>query len=159
MRNWSETDLWRPCYSVGDVFMEYIRTCNSHTTISDVCVYLNIIDAQVHPFMAKMFQAYYYIYHQNNAHCHTGRIVGEWFEEHFSDFQVMFWLPNSPDTNPVEHLCSHASTLQCAEVAGPVNEHLIRDTSNYPYKLYRVDTRSGVKGFEDERWSYVILNR
>lgn len=28
----------------------------------------------------------------------------EWFEEHFGDFQAMFWPPTSSDIDPIEQL-------------------------------------------------------
>ncbi|GBL74526.1 hypothetical protein AVEN_235454-1 [Araneus ventricosus] len=31
-------------------------------------------------------------------------IVLEWFEEHTDEFHLMFWPPNLPDLNPMEHI-------------------------------------------------------
>ena len=51
--------------------------------------YVNIVANQVHPFMTTVFTAGDGVYQQDNAPCHKGRNVLEWFEEHSSDFQVM----------------------------------------------------------------------
>ena len=66
--------------------------------------YLNIVADQVHPFMATVFPDGSGLFQQDNAPCHTAKIVQEWFEEHDKEFKVLTWPPNSPDLNPIEHL-------------------------------------------------------
>ena len=88
---------------------------------------MNIVADQVHPFMTTVFLAGDGVYQQDNAPCHKGRIVREWFEEHSSDFQVMSWLPNSPDINPIEHLWSHLENQIRAATLPPRNVRELQD--------------------------------
>ncbi|KAF7651016.1 hypothetical protein LDENG_00117370 [Lucifuga dentata] len=41
---------------------------------------------------------------QDNAPCHTAKIVQEWFEEHDKEVKVLTCPSNSPDLSPIEHL-------------------------------------------------------
>ncbi|GFX57171.1 DDE_3 domain-containing protein [Trichonephila clavipes] len=66
--------------------------------------YVDFIVGQVHLFMVTAFPVAYGVYQQNSALCHKGRILRKWFEEHSSEFHIMFWLPNSSDMNPIEIL-------------------------------------------------------
>ncbi|MCI4388645.1 hypothetical protein PGIGA_G00088540 [Pangasianodon gigas] len=76
----------------------HVDSILTHTT------YLNIVADQVHPFMAMLFPNGSDLFQQDNAPCHTVKIVQEWFKEHDKKFKVMTWPPNSPDLNPIEHL-------------------------------------------------------
>ncbi|GBM96953.1 hypothetical protein AVEN_69321-1, partial [Araneus ventricosus] len=58
----------------------------------------------MYPYMAFVFPTGNGIFQQDNASCHKARIVLEWFEEHTDEFHLMFWPPNSPDLNPMEHI-------------------------------------------------------
>lgn len=89
--------------------------------------YLNMVADQVHPFMATVFPAGDGVYQQDNAPCHKGRIVMDWFEEHSSDFQVMSWPPNSPDMNPIEHLWSYLENQIRAATLPPRNVRELQD--------------------------------
>ncbi|GBM33762.1 hypothetical protein AVEN_47057-1 [Araneus ventricosus] len=66
--------------------------------------YLHIIADQLHSYMAFIFPNGNGIFQQDNAPCHKARIVLEWFEEQTDEFHLMFWPPNSPDLNPMEHI-------------------------------------------------------
>ena len=66
---------------------------------------LSIVADQVHPFMAMVIPDGRGLFQQDNAPCHTALIVREWFEEHDEVSTVLPWHPNSPDLNPIEHLC------------------------------------------------------
>ncbi|GBN22348.1 hypothetical protein AVEN_145726-1 [Araneus ventricosus] len=93
----SYTGWWWRYYALGDVLMGGSGTRNCGRTDQESCELLNIIVDQLHPCMVFVFQ-------QDNASCHKARIVLEWFEEHTDEFHLMFWPPNSPDLNPIEHI-------------------------------------------------------
>ena len=59
--------------------------------------YLSNVADNVHSFMdgCGLFQ-------QDNALCQKAKMVQEWFEEHNNNFEVLNWLPNPPDLNPIE---------------------------------------------------------
>ncbi|GFU55377.1 transposase domain containing protein [Trichonephila clavipes] len=63
--------------------------------------YLNIIADQLNPYMASVFPDGNGMFQQDNAPCHKAKIVLEWFQEHDAEFQLMSWLPNSPDFNQI----------------------------------------------------------
>ena len=44
------------------------------------------------------------LFQQDNVPCHKAQIVWEWFEEHYKQFKVLPWPPNSPHLNPIKHL-------------------------------------------------------
>ncbi|GBN26380.1 hypothetical protein AVEN_94260-1 [Araneus ventricosus] len=85
--------------------------------------YLNIIADQLHPYMAFVFPTGNEIFQQGNAPCHKVRIVLEWFEKHTDEFHLMSWPPNSPDLNPMEHICDvlerqlRAQTPPCPNIS------------------------------------------
>ncbi|GFU88927.1 transposase domain containing protein [Trichonephila clavipes] len=66
--------------------------------------YLNIIADQLHPYMASVFPAGNGMFQQYNAPYHKATIVLEWFQEQDAEFQLMFWPPNSPVLNLIEHI-------------------------------------------------------
>ena len=65
---------------------------------------LKIIVDQLHPYISSNFLIGNGMTQQDNALCHKARTVFEWFQEHDAEFQLMPWLPNSPDLNPMEHI-------------------------------------------------------
>lgn len=70
-------------------------TCNT---------YVDILADQVHPFMEAVFPDGSGLFQQDNAPCHTAKMVQEWLQEHDDMFTVLAWPRNSPDLNPIERL-------------------------------------------------------
>lgn len=65
----------------------------THTT------YVSTVADHVHPFMETMFPDGCDLLQQDNVASHRVKMVQERFEEHNNK------PPNSPDLNPIEHLC------------------------------------------------------
>ncbi|GFU72666.1 transposable element Tcb1 transposase [Trichonephila clavipes] len=61
------------------------------------------------------------IFQQDNARCHTAASVRAGFEEHQDEFTVLPWPENSPDLNPIEHLCDHLDRVVRAMDPQPRN--------------------------------------
>ena len=79
------TSRWRECDALVNVLLGnpgFLKaSINVDVNLTRV-TYLNIVADQAHPFMAMLFPDGSGLFQQDNAPCHTARIVREWFEEH-----------------------------------------------------------------------------
>ncbi len=66
--------------------------------------YLSIVADHIHPFMNTVHHLLMY-FQQDNAACHKAQIISDWFLEHDNEFTLLKCPPQSPDLNPIEHLC------------------------------------------------------
>nr|KAF6324824.1 hypothetical protein mMyoMyo1_008290 [Myotis myotis] len=83
--------------------------------------YLSIIADQVHPIMLMAYPNGDGFFQQDNVPCHGAHIVQEWFQEHEGDFTLIRWTPQSPDLNPIEHLCDEVKRAIMQLVPQPSN--------------------------------------
>ncbi len=67
-------------------------------------VYLSIVADHVHLFITTVYHLLMY-FQQDNAPCHKAQIISDWFLEHDNEFTLLKCPPQSPDLNPIEHLC------------------------------------------------------
>ncbi len=67
--------------------------------------YLSIDADHVHPFMTTVYPSSDDYFQQDNAPCHKAQIISDWFLEHDNEFTLLKRPPQSPDLNPIEHLC------------------------------------------------------
>ncbi|MCI4388573.1 hypothetical protein PGIGA_G00087550 [Pangasianodon gigas] len=90
-------------------------------------IYLNIAADQVHPFMATVFPNGSGLFQQDNAPCHSAKIVQAWFEEHDKEFRVLTWPPNYPDVNLIDHLWDVLDKQVWSMEAPPHKLHDLKD--------------------------------
>jgi transposase len=65
--------------------------------------YLKVLQHQLLPF-TKIHKSTWFL--QDGASCHTSNLVMGRLKEMKKEFQVMDWLGNSPDLNPIENCWS-----------------------------------------------------
>ncbi len=98
-----------------------IEHCLNATT------YLSIVADHVHPFMTTVYPSSDGYFQQDNAPCHKAQIISDWFLEHDNEFTLLKWPPQSPDLNPIEHLCDVVEREICIVDVQPTNLQKLRD--------------------------------
>ncbi|KAJ8417445.1 hypothetical protein AAFF_G00286720 [Aldrovandia affinis] len=121
--------------------------------------YLNIVANQVHPFMATVFPDSSGLFQQDNAPCHTAKIVKEWFEGHDKEFKVLTWPPNSPDLNPIDHLWNVLDKQVQSMEASPHNLQDLKDLMLTSWCQIPQDTFRGLVEYMPRRVRDVLVAR
>ncbi|GFV28850.1 transposable element Tcb1 transposase [Trichonephila clavipes] len=73
----------------------------------------------VHPFVQTSFPGESPFYQDDNAPIHTAKIVQEWFAEHEVEVGHLYWPPQSPDLNIIEHLWGYLESKLRARFPPP----------------------------------------
>ncbi|GFT22270.1 DDE_3 domain-containing protein [Trichonephila clavipes] len=100
----SYTGRWWRYYALGDVFLGISGTRGCGRADHECYRVSEHHCRPVAPLHGLCFPAENGMFQQDNALCHKTKIVLEWFQEHDAEFQLMSWLPNSLDLNPIEHI-------------------------------------------------------
>src|SRR5215469_10086390 len=66
--------------------------------------YIEILKGRLLPQVREWYGDQTWIFQQDSAPCHTGKLVKTWFAQ--NGVQVLPWPGNSPDMNPIESLWS-----------------------------------------------------
>ena len=71
--------------------------------------YIEILENALIPTTHMLAIPNGWIFQQDNATCHTSRLVNDWFAE--ENITVIDWPAQSPDLNPIENHCDQLKTL------------------------------------------------
>ncbi|ORD98996.1 TCB2 [Hepatospora eriocheir] len=63
-----------------------------------------------------------FILQQDNDPKHTSNVVKDWFDE--KNIDVLPWLPQSPDMNPIEHIWVYMK--MCLRGKGKLNKKILK---------------------------------
>ena len=80
----------------------HVANVSAGTYLGYLNIYLQILLQT--KYMAMVFSDGGGPFQQDNAPCHTAKIVQEWFEDQEKEFKVLTWPSYSPDLIPIDHL-------------------------------------------------------
>jgi len=115
------------CNGVGNIFLAHFRPLSTNWASLNATAYLSIVSDHVHPFMATMNTSSDGYFQQDNAPCNKAWIILKWFLKYDNECTVLKWPPESPDLNPIEHLCDVVEQELCAMDVYPTNLHQLQD--------------------------------
>jgi hypothetical protein len=64
--------------------------------------YIEVMEKCLKPQINEWFHDNEYVFQQDSAPCHTGKMAMSWFRK--NKINVLKWPGNSPDMNPIENL-------------------------------------------------------
>ena len=64
--------------------------------------YLKILEDNLHNWRGMVNSEHEFIFQQDNDPMHTAKILSKWFAE--NNVNVLDWVAQSPDMNPIENL-------------------------------------------------------
>ena len=97
--------------------------------------YVGILENALIPSTHTLSMPRNWIFQQDNATCHTSRLVQQWF--HNENVTVMEWPAQSPDLNPIENMWDHLKRV--VQEKNPANMGELWRAINDAWKEFRHD--------------------
>ncbi len=90
------------CNGVGDIFLAHLDPLVPAEHCLNTAAYRSIVADHVHPFITTVYPSSDGYFQQDNAPCHKAQSPQTGFLN--MTMSSLYWSPQSPDLNPVEHL-------------------------------------------------------